>query len=122
MTEPFEDNIKRVKISKERQIRILKKIYDSLNVSNEVYVELTGKSIIIRPITAEIVDFSEYILRDLMNEGYTGEKLITKFKELKTNIPYSLNQMIKETEHEPIITGNLDEYLNSIRVREDTDE
>lgn len=122
MTEPFEDNIKRVKISKERHIRIPKKFYDSLNVSDEVYVELTGKSIIIRPITAEIVDFSEYILRDLMNEGYTGEKLITKFKELKTNIPYSLNQMIKETEHEPIITGNLDEYLNSIRVREDTDE
>lgn len=118
MTEPTEDNIKRVKVSSQRQISIPKEFYDSLNISDEAYIEFTGKSIIIRPITAEVVDFSEYILRDLINEGYTGEKLITKFKEIKTGIPYALNEMIHETEHEPIITGNLDEYLDSIEIGE----
>lgn len=54
-----------------------------------------------------------------MNEGYTGEDLITKYKEMKANIPHALNQMIDETNQQPFITECIDDYLNSIKSEEE---
>ncbi len=114
-----EKPIRRVKVSKQRQINIPKDFYDALNISDEAMVEFTGKEIVIRPAEYENVDFSEDILKDLVHQGYSGEELIQRFTRIKSEIPSALNRMKKEAMEKPLITGSLDEYLDSLEDDED---
>lgn len=114
-----EKPIRRVRVSKQRQINIPKDFYDALDLDDEALVEFTGKEIIIRSAELETVDFSVDILNDLTNQGYTGQELIKKFSEIKRDIPRALDELKKETMEQPTITGSLDDYLDSL---EDDDE
>lgn len=67
----------------------------------------------------EEVDFSEYILRDLIHQGYSGEALIKELKEIKSKIPRALEDMKKKAMEQPIITGSLDDYLDSLEDDEE---
>lgn len=106
--------IRRVKVSKQRQISIPKDFYNALNIDDEAAVEFTGDSIVIRPVAFEEVDFSEDILRDLVKRGYSGEALIKEFINIKSNIPRALDNMKKEAMDQPVISGNLHDYLDSL--------
>ncbi|GIN58812.1 hypothetical protein J8TS2_31310 [Lederbergia ruris] len=119
MTDISGKRLRRVKVSKQRQISIPKEFYDALNIDDEATVEFTGKELIIRPLIAEEEDFSEDILRDLVRQGYTGDELIQKFSKMKRNIPKALDYMKKETQKQPMVSESLDEYLESL---EDTPE
>lgn len=119
MTDISGKRLRRVKVSKQRQISIPKEFYDALNIDDEATVEFTGKELIIRPLIAEEEDFSEDILRDLVGQGYTGDELIQKFSKMKRNIPKALDYMKKETQKQPMVSESLDEYLESL---EDTPE
>lgn len=111
--------IRRVRVSKQRQISIPKDFYNALNLDDEALVEYTGDSIIIRPAGFEEVDFSEDILKDLINQGYSGDALIKEFKHIKSNIPRALDSMKKEAMDQPAITGSLDDYLDSLEDDEE---
>ncbi|MFS0614960.1 AbrB/MazE/SpoVT family DNA-binding domain-containing protein [Lederbergia ruris] len=119
MTDISGKRLRRVKVSKQRQISIPKEFYDALNIDDEATVEFTGKELIIRPLIAEEEDFSEDILRDLVRQGYTGDELIQKFSKMKRNIPKALDYMKKETQKQPMVSESFDEYLESL---EDTPE
>ena len=119
MAELPEKPIRRVKVSKQRQINIPKDFYDALDLVDEALVEFTGKEIIIRSAEVEQVDFSVDILNDLTDQGYSGQELIRKFSEIKRNIPRALEELKKETMNLPTINGTLDDYLDSW---EDDDE
>ena len=106
--------VRRVKVSKQRQINIPKDFYDALNLSDEALVEFTGKEIVIRPAEYEVVDFSEDILKDLVHQGYSGEELIQRFSRIKSEIPKALDRMKKEAMENPVITGSLDDYLDLV--------
>lgn len=67
----------------------------------------------------EEVDFSEYILRDLIHQGYSGEALIKEFKRIKLKIPSALEKLKKEAMEQPAITGSLDDYLDSLEDDEE---
>lgn len=110
---PPEKPIRRVKVSKQRQINIPKAYYDALNLSDEAILEFTGKEIIIRPATNDSMDFSKYILKDLIEQGYEGEELLQEFTRIKDQIPYALESMIQNTANQPVITGDLADYFNS---------
>lgn len=110
---------KRVSISKQRQLTVPKEYYDALRLTNEAIIEFTGKEIVIRPAEQENVDFSQYILEDLIKQGYEGENLLQEFKRVKENIPRALDLMVRDTLDRPVITGDLDDYFNSL---EDSDE
>lgn len=113
--------LRRVKVSKQRQISIPKDFYESLNMEDEAFMEFTGKSIIIHPAGFEEVDFSQEILRDLMQQGYSGEELIEEFARIKSNIPKALDALKKEAMEEPSIDGSLDDYLDSLEGNEDNE-
>lgn len=100
----MDDNLKpkRVKVSKQRQISIPKEFYDELNFTDEAFVELSGNTLIIRPIRNEHTDLSEYILEDLISDGYTGDELLRKFKEIKNKLPEAIERMSQEA-----LEGNL---------------
>lgn len=115
--DPSERDIKRVKVSKQRQVSIPKEYYELLDFANEASIEYTGTSLIIRPIKNDEVDFSEYILRDLIEEGYSGEDLIAKFTEMKSKLPSALDRLIEDS-NTHIVDGDLDDYLDSLEDEE----
>lgn len=89
--------VKRISVSSKRQISIPKKFYEELQIGEEVFVELQGDSLIIRPIRKNFDDFSEEILADLVAEGYNGESLIEEFKNRKSQIKSAVDSLIDET-------------------------
>lgn len=107
-------SVRRVRVSKQRQISIPKEFYDALHLEDEALVEFTGNKIIIHPTEYENVDFSGYILKDLMEKGYKDNELIQEFIRVKSNIPRALDEMKREAMKQPAITGNLDDYLDSL--------
>lgn len=110
--------IRRVKVSKQRQVSIPKDFYNALDIDDEVIIEFTGKELIIRTAGSEDVDFSKDILEDLTARGYTGNELIQEFVKVKSNIPVALDYMKKEAMEHPLIAESLDDYLDSVEDEE----
>ena len=98
MINPYNDRHKRkrIAVSSKRQISIPKEFFDSLEIGSEVMIELDGNCMIISPISESSDDFSEFILKDLIAEGYEGEELITEFSNRKSQIKPALSRMIVE--------------------------
>jgi len=43
-------------------------------------------------------------LRDLINQGYEGTKLLKQFQKMKKSIPEAMNKLRKEAEREPAMS------------------
>ena len=113
-------DIRRAKISKQRQITIPKDFYDALHMKDEMTIEFTGNAIIMRPTQPENVDFSVDILKDLTAQGYTGAELITKFAEIKRSIPDALKRLEEEAMKGPTLIGeDLGAFIDSLDDDED---
>lgn len=110
---------KRISVSSKRQITIPKEFYENLNISEEVLCEVVDGALIIKPVQ-EVVDFSEFILRDLVNEGYQGEELLHEFTHRKSQIRPALSQMIAEN-RDHIVYSNTEDYFNHL-LDEEEDE
>ncbi|WP_047155132.1 AbrB/MazE/SpoVT family DNA-binding domain-containing protein [Aneurinibacillus tyrosinisolvens] len=88
---------KRISVSSKRQITIPQKFFEALNIGSEVKCYVSNNKIIIEPINDSDDDyFTEYILRDLMKEGYQGEELIQKYKEMKSKVRPAVDRMMEE--------------------------
>lgn len=88
---------KRISVSNKRQITIPLEYYKALKIENEVECILKDNSIIIRPVIDTSQDnFADFILEDLIKEGYEGKKLLEEFKKRKNKIKVA----IKEVENE----------------------
>ena len=88
---------KRKSVSNKRQITIPLEYYKALKIENEVECILKDNSIIIRPVIDTSQDnFADFILEDLIKEGYEGKKLLEEFKKRKNKIKAA----IKEVENE----------------------
>ena len=44
----------------------------------------------------DFFDFDEDILKDLVSQGYEGQKLINEFKKMKKNIPAAIDKLIED--------------------------
>ena len=68
-------------ISSKRQITIPQKFYQTLGFGNEAECIVHGNELIIRPVkTVSGGEFAEQILAELIDEGLSGEALLSKFK------------------------------------------
>lgn len=114
MSNMNEKPIRRVKVSKQRQVNIPKDFYDALNITDEAIIEYNGKEIIIRPAEYEVVDFSKEILQDLVSEGYEGQELVNQFSRMKAEVPRALERMKEEAKRNPVITGSLGDFLDEV--------
>lgn len=67
-------------------------------------------------MSVEDVDFSEFILKDLISEGYSGEELAKKVLEVKSKIPAAIDKMAEDAlKNKPFKFNNslsLDEFLD----------
>lgn len=96
-TMPRPKRVKRISVSKKRQISIPKEFHDLLNIGEEITLELHGNHLVIRPIHESFEDFSEEILSDLIAEGYSGAELMKEFKYRKGQIGNAVESLISET-------------------------
>ncbi|MBE1554995.1 hypothetical protein [Sporosarcina limicola] len=88
---------KKIAVSKKRQLTILKEFYDFLEINDEVICEVMDGFLVIKPVE-EAVDFSEYILRDLIQEGFeSGEEMLKEFTYRKSQIQPAIQQLIAES-------------------------
>lgn len=92
---------KRISVSEKRQITIPKEYYDALNIGNEIECSIMDNCIIIKPITENSLDeFSEYILQDIIKEGYTNEDILKEFKKRREDLKKATNLFKKSVEEE----------------------
>ncbi len=87
---------KRVSVSSKRQVCIPKEFYETLNLGDDIYMELYDNRIVIKPVEENYSDFSSEILRDLIEEGYEGEELLKEFNLRKNQIRPAVKAMIDE--------------------------
>lgn len=77
---------KKIKVSAQRHLVIPKEFYDALGIGEEVTIELHEGQLVIKPIIKINEDFAENLLEELIATGFSGEELVTKFKEVKQQV------------------------------------
>lgn len=100
-----------------KEISIPENYFKELDFKEEALVEVSNSTLIIRPTKeVEYVDLSEYILKDLIDEGYTGNELLVKFKEIKEGIPFAINNMAEEALANKALTHdmNFDKFFEEV--------
>lgn len=88
---------KKISVSIKRQITIPIEYYNALNIGDEVECTIVDDSIVIRPIRSNSIDeYSEFILKDIIEEGYKKEEILEEFKKRRNELKYAAKEMIKE--------------------------
>lgn len=77
---------KTIKVSAQRHLVIPKEYYDTLQIGEEITIELHEGQLVIKPIIKVSEDFAENLLEKLIEAGYSGEELVAKFKEIKQQV------------------------------------
>jgi len=88
-----------ISVSGKRQITIPQKYFEMLGFSNEAECILQNNAIVIRPIRENTgSEFSEQILADLIAQGFSGQELLVKFKEVSKKITPAMDKLIDEAD------------------------
>lgn len=93
-----------IRVSDKRQVTIPLKYYELLGFGREAECTLRENEIVIRPLQESREEFSEEILAELISRGYSGEELLSKFRELRSKIRPAIVSMTKEADE--IAEGN----------------
>ncbi|WP_424767648.1 AbrB/MazE/SpoVT family DNA-binding domain-containing protein [Paenibacillus sp. sgz302251] len=74
---------KRARVTWKRQVTIPQVLCEQAGIKDEVEFALKGNTIIMRPVceTAGTEFIADFLLADLIKEGYTGDQLLDKFRE-----------------------------------------
>ena len=90
-------DFKRIKISGKSQITIPKVFKEKLNLNNEVICFIRGNELVIKSVDDES-DFSDLILKELIDKGLSGQVLFEEFCKYKTKVKTAIGNMIDEAE------------------------
>ena len=93
-----------IRVSDKRQVTIPLKYYELLGFGKEAECTLRENEIVIRPLQESLEEFSEEILAELISKGYSGEELLSKFREMRRKVRPAIDSMIKEADE--IAEGN----------------
>jgi bifunctional DNA-binding transcriptional regulator/antitoxin component of YhaV-PrlF toxin-antitoxin module len=97
-----QDNVvydkRRINISSKRQITIPAKYYAALGLSKELNCIYSDGILILTPVKNEDPAFAEEILKDLISQGYSGEKLLSEFKKINRKIRPTVEKIIEKAD------------------------
>ena len=111
---------KRISVSEKRQITIPKEYYDALSIGNEIECTMGENCIIIKPISENSLDeFAEYILQDIIKEGYKGEQILKEFKQRRNKMKEATKKFMQDIDEE---AKNVDELFTFEEVFKKGDE
>ena len=89
---------KRARVSQKRQVTIPQRLFEQVGIKDEVEFSIKGNYIIMRPVHDLGNDyFADLILEDLVQEGYSGEELVQKFRERQTQFRTAIKDLIAES-------------------------
>lgn len=90
---------KRARVSQKRQVTIPLKLFEQVGIKDEVEFGVSGNNIIMRPVRENSGNdyFADLILADLIQEGFTGEKLLIKFREKQAEYNTAIKSLIAES-------------------------
>lgn len=89
---------KRIAVSQKRQITIPVDFYNEIGIENEVECYVRDNAIVIRPVRDNGDAFSEEILGDLIAQGFSGDELLSKFKNMRRQVRPAVEEMLAEAE------------------------
>lgn len=89
-----------VSISSKRQITIPQQFFSMLGFESEAECYIKGNELVIRPAKLSISggEFSEQILAELIQQGFSGNELLAAFKEKQTKVRPAVEAMLSEAE------------------------
>lgn len=92
--------IKKISITKKRQITIPQKFFSMLGFETEAECIVRGNELILRPIKSNTQDdFAVEILKDLIAKGLSGEELLNSFKDTQKTVHYAIDAMLEDAEN-----------------------
>ena len=92
-----------IAISKKNQITIPQAVVDKLGFKDRAEYIVSGGQFILKPARDDTGDyFSEEILADLIDQGYTGAELLARFKDVKKHVPAAVQLMIEEAKEKAV--------------------
>ncbi len=83
------------RISAKGQVTIPRVFIRELGLEGEVEFIKRENELVLRPVRGE-VDFSEEILKDLVDQGLSGKELIAEFTKIKNSIRSAAEQMLED--------------------------
>ncbi len=82
-------------ISSKRQITIPQKFFTKLGFDSEAECLVRGNELVLRPVKENNGgEFAEYILQDLIKEGFNGEELLIEFRRRQAKVRPAVEKMI----------------------------
>ena len=99
---------KKISVSEKRQITIPKDFFDALNIGKEIECGMVDNYIIIRPVQENSTDeFSEYILQDILKEGYKDKDILEEFKKRRNELKKAAKEFNNDIDNEIKSISNL---------------
>lgn len=107
---------KRISVSQKRQITIPLKFYLMLGITNEVECFVKDGALVIEPVKEKYSgEFAEEILKDLIMQGYSGEQLLEKFREISRKVRPAVVALIAEADEAASkLSGSGDDQMKDI--------
>lgn len=93
--------VKRISVSEKRQITIPKEYFDALNIGSQIECSMSDNCIIIKPVDESGLDeFSEYILEDIIKEGYKNKEILKEFINRRKKLREAAKKFNKDIDNE----------------------
>lgn len=100
-----------ISISSKRQITIPQKFFALLGFADEAECVVRGNELVIRPArTTSGGEFAEMILADLIEQGLSGDELLSRFKATQAKVRPAIESMISDAEKVANGTGEYVSY------------
>ena len=87
-----------INVTGKRQITIPLRFYEKLRFGKEIECFLADDAVVLRPLATSNDSFAIEILKDLVLHGYSGNELLAKFTEQRTNINKAIDIIINEAD------------------------
>ncbi|MCL2082547.1 MAG: AbrB/MazE/SpoVT family DNA-binding domain-containing protein [Oscillospiraceae bacterium] len=89
---------KRIAVSGKRQITLPVEFFNQVGIDTEVECYVQSGAIVIRPVRESGGEFAEQILADLISQGFDGQNLLEKFKEVSRKIRPAVENLLEEAD------------------------
>lgn len=99
---------KKISVSQKRQITIPKEYFEALNIGDEIECYMEENCIVIKPVVEDSInEFSEYILQDIIKEGFNGDEILKEFKKRRKKLENAAKEFNKKIDEEAKNIDNL---------------
>lgn len=85
-----------IKISSKKQITIPQAYFEKIGFSEHAECILRDNELVVRPLRADADDYSDLILADLIQQGLSGEQLLSEFRNLKGKMRIAAQRMLDD--------------------------